>query len=75
MLCRGRIRVDYDLTLAAMPTYPIIRARLHFWPATGPLVMEALFAIGAKEHMRDLVHLSPQLVYVVTAGKKCAHRR
>jgi hypothetical protein len=62
---RGRIRVDYDLTLAAMPTYPIIRARLRFWPATGPLVMAALFDIGAKEHMRVLVHLSAQQAFHV----------
>ena len=62
---RGRIPVDYNFTLAAMPTYPIVRARLRFWSATGPLVMAALFDIGAQEHGRVLLHLSAQHAFHV----------
>ena len=57
----GRIEADYDLTLVAMPTYPIVRARVSFWPKdTGPLVLEALFDVGAQDHARVLAHLTAQ---------------
>jgi hypothetical protein len=39
---RGPIGVGYDVTLVAMPTYPIVRARVRFWTKiAGPLVLEA----------------------------------
>ncbi len=58
---RGRIEADYDFTLVAMPTYPIVRARVSFWTKEGhPLVVEALFDIGTKDHARVLAHLSAQ---------------
>jgi hypothetical protein len=58
---RGRMEVDYDFTLVAMPTSPIVRARLSFWPdGAGPLVLEALFDVGAQDHARVLAHLTAQ---------------
>jgi hypothetical protein len=58
---RGRIRADYDFTLALLPTYPIIRTRLCFRPDRGALVVvDAVFDVGAREHVRVLAHLTAQ---------------
>jgi len=57
----GRVQAEYDFTLVAMPTSPLVRARLSFWPeGTGPLVLEALFDVGAQDHARVLAHLTAQ---------------